>query len=101
MKAIYIFNLEGKLIEEIESANSLSLKYGISVGSITSSIHKKQCNCKKYYLSYNRDFKIPITKKNHNPLLSKTNSAYNLSIQNSILQEVDNYFRSSESALFC
>jgi hypothetical protein len=71
-KIVYQFDVEGILINTFENPDKASEQLKTSSNTIRAAINRKSCVGSKYYLSYSKDFKIPIKKINSNPLLSKT-----------------------------
>jgi len=66
---IYLFDLEGNLIRDFDSAKLAAIELSSTENTINSAIHRKSCVKQSYYLSRSPVFEVPIRKTNFNPLL--------------------------------
>jgi len=101
-KKVYVFNLNGELVDELKSIKTTAIKYSSHQGTIGYAIKRKSCFNSKFYFSISNTFKIPFKKRITNILLQKSSAIFQQMKGISYLQikEADEYFRSSESDYF-
>jgi len=67
-RKVYMFDLEGNLIQTFDTCRIAEQQLGIPEANINSYILRKTCIHQSFYLSRQREFEIPIRKTNFNPL---------------------------------
>lgn len=90
-KYVYMFDLEGKLIDTFLNSKFASDKLELKKNTIEVAIIRKSCVNSKWYFSKNKDFKMPKKKANFNPLLSK--SKFRSGKTEGRISEIDTCFR--------
>ena len=70
-KTIFVFMLDGQLIDEIIGLKNVEIKYKINLTTIRSAIKRKSVAAGKFYFSTTKNFKIPMRHVKHNPLFMK------------------------------
>ncbi len=102
-RKVYVFDLEGKLVDVVKNVPLITTKYSLSKNYLYVCVREKRCVRNKLYFSYSNTFTFPRKKYNHNPLLKKHRTNKNISpTMNNTMKEADNYFRSSEpECAFC
>ena len=70
-KRYYLFNVNGEFIGEFTKKEVLK-KLNVKESTVSSAIKRVSVILRKYYISHDKNFKLPKPKSySHNPLLSK------------------------------
>lgn len=70
-RTLYLFDITGMLISKFDTITEIANKTGCHYETINSALDRQSCFASKYYVSLNKDFKIPFKNSNFNPILSK------------------------------
>lgn len=90
-KTFFLFDIGGILIDTFKGRQELADKLKITIGTLESSIKRKSCLQRKYYvMTENKiDIKSLSKKGNHNPILKTRNTKLGFGISNNFDSDLD------------
>ena len=90
-KTFYLFDIGGILIDTFKGRQELADKLKITIGTLESSIKRKSCLQRKYYvMTENKiDIKALAKKGNHNPVLKTRDKHLGFGISNNFNSDLD------------
>ena len=90
-KTFYLFDIGGILIDTFKGRQEIADKLKITIGTLDSSIKRKSCLQRKYYvMTENKiDIKSLAKKGNHNPVLKARSKHLGFGISNNFNSDLD------------